>query len=157
MDLTSKTRYVTEENISNPPLSMTYSSVVSCDSVLLALLISAFNYLNILAGDIQNAYLNNPTKEKLFFYAGDEWKSDQGKVVVIVRDIYVLNSIALAWINHLSDIVGNHLGFQSSLSYPDFWFKEATDKFEKEYYTYIIVLLIVDKYSRKYISMLDIE
>ena len=65
-------------------------------SVRLALLISALDGLDILSGDIQNAYLNAPTKKKLFFYDGDKWKSDQGKVVVIVRDIHGLNSSALA-------------------------------------------------------------
>ena len=29
------------------------------------------NNLKIMASDIQNAYLNAPTKEKVFFYTGD--------------------------------------------------------------------------------------
>ena len=86
MDLTRKARYVAGGHTTNPPLSMTYASVVSCDSVRLDFLIVLLNDLDTLAGDIQNSYLNAPTKEKTFFYAGDEWKSDQGKVVIIVRD-----------------------------------------------------------------------
>ena len=67
MDPTRKSRYVSGGNLTDPPLSMTYAIVVSCDSVRLALLISVFNDLYVLAGDIHNAYLNAPTKEKLFF------------------------------------------------------------------------------------------
>ena len=67
-------------------------SVVSCDILRLDFLISALNDLYILSGDIQNAYLNAPTEEKVSFYAGDEWKHDQVKVVVIVKALYELNS-----------------------------------------------------------------
>ena len=65
--------------------------MVSCDSVRLAFLIVSLNDVDILAWDIQNACLNSRTKEKVFFYTGDECKSDQVKVVVVVRALYVLN------------------------------------------------------------------
>ena len=68
-----------------------------------------------MAGDIQNSYLNSLTKEKVFFYAGDEWNSDQGRLVVISRAFYVLKSSSLAWRNHLSDILGNFMGFNYTL------------------------------------------
>ena len=67
---------------------MTYASALSFDSVILYLLIALLNDLNISAGEIQNEYLNAVTKEKIVFYARDEWNSDQGKVVVIFRFIY---------------------------------------------------------------------
>lgn len=95
MDLTRKARYVAGGHLTDPPSSMTYSSVVSRGSVRIAFLIAALNDLDILAGDIQNAYLHAPTKEKLYFYAGDEWKADKGRVVVIVRALYGLKSSAL--------------------------------------------------------------
>ena len=94
--------------------------------------------------------MNDPTKEKVFFYAGNEWKSNQVKVVVIVRYLYCLNSSDLEWKNHLSNILGNHLGFQSSLADSDVWFKSETGKDGNEYFTYILVyvddLLVVEKY-----------
>ena len=55
-----------------PALSMTYASIVSRDSVIIKFFIKALNELKILTGDIQNAYPNSPTKEKIFFYIGDE-------------------------------------------------------------------------------------
>jgi hypothetical protein len=48
---------------------MTYSTVVGRESIQIAFLVTALNNLNILAGDIQNAYLNAPTQEKLYFIA----------------------------------------------------------------------------------------
>ena len=90
---------------------MMYASMVSCDSVRLAFLVVDFDNLDILSRDIQNSYFNDPTKEKLFFYAGDEWKYDQVNFF-IVRDLYGLKSSAFAWRNNLSEVLGNHLGFQ---------------------------------------------
>ena len=61
--------------------------------------------------------------------------------------------------NHLSDILGNHLGFQSSLTDRDVWFKVESDKTAIENYTYILVnvddFLIADKDPQKYIAMLE--
>ena len=65
MDLRRKARYVAGGHLTDLPTSMTYSTVVSRESVRIAFLIAALNNLDILAGDIQNAYLNAPTSEKL--------------------------------------------------------------------------------------------
>ena len=149
MDLTRKAGYAAGGNLTNPPLSTAYASVASLDSVRLAFFIAVLNDLDILSGDIQKSYLNARTKEKVYLYAGGEWKYYQGKLVIIVRSLYGLKSSALAWRNHISEIPSNHLGFQSYLADPDIWFKPTTDKTGEEYYTYILVyddyLFIVDK------------
>ena len=72
LDLTRKARYVAGGHLTDPPISMTYSSVVTRESVRIAFLVAALNNLSVLAGDVQNAYLNAPTKEKIYFIAGDE-------------------------------------------------------------------------------------
>ena len=104
---------------------MTYSSVNSCDTVHIGFLIVALN-LDILAGDTQNAFLEAPTKEKIFFYVGDEWKSDKGKVIIIVRALYGLKSSSLQFCNCLAEVLGNRLGFKSFLADPDLWYKPMT-------------------------------
>lgn len=71
-DLRRKARYVAGGHLTDPPTYMTYSSVVSRDSVRIAFLLAALNGLDVLAGDIQNAYLNAPTREKVWFRAGKE-------------------------------------------------------------------------------------
>ena len=85
MDLRRKVCYVAEGHLTDPPTSMTYSTVVSRESVRIAFLLAALNNLEILAGNIKNAYLNAPTSEKLYFVAEKEWKADEGKNIVIVR------------------------------------------------------------------------
>ena len=52
-----KARLVANVNETETPPTLMYSSIVSQDSVLIALLIAALNNLNILSCDIQNAYL----------------------------------------------------------------------------------------------------
>ena len=161
MDLPRKTRYVDGGHLTDPTKYMTYESMISRDSVRLAFLIAKLNDLDILSGDIQNAYLNALTKETLSFYAGDYWRYDRGEVLIIIRDLYGLNYSALVWRHHLSEILYNHLGLQSSLSDTNVWFKAVTDSTGDEYYTYIMVnvddLIIVDKDYWKYMSVLEIK
>ena len=88
---------------------MTCASVFGQDSVLIELLVYAINGLDILAGDIQNDYLNYTAKNNLFFYSGEEWKSDCGRVILIVPDIYGLKYSALIWRNNIADIIDKNL------------------------------------------------
>ena len=53
--------------------SMTFSSVVSRDSVRIALTIAALNELDILAWDIHKAYLTALCREKIWTFAGPEF------------------------------------------------------------------------------------
>jgi len=65
MDFTRKARFVAGGHVTEPPTSITYSSVVARDSVRLAFMIAGLNNLNILSADIGNAYLNAYTKERV--------------------------------------------------------------------------------------------
>ena len=87
---------------------------------------TGLNNLEIIAGDIQNAYLKNPTKDKVLLYAGDEWKSDKGRQVVIITALCVLKSSALAWRKKLSDMLGNFMDFKLTLTDPGLRLKPAT-------------------------------
>ena len=60
MDLTRKARFVAGGHMTETPTSITYSSVVSRDSVQIAFLIAALNDIEIMACDVGNAYLNTP-------------------------------------------------------------------------------------------------
>jgi len=59
-----KTRMVAGGHMTESPSSLTYSSVVSRDSVRIALTIAALNGLSTLSCDIQNAYLTASCREK---------------------------------------------------------------------------------------------
>ena len=60
-------------HMTDMPASVTYSSVVSRDSVRIAFIIAALNDLDIMSADIGNAYLNAPKKEKIWTVAGHEF------------------------------------------------------------------------------------
>jgi hypothetical protein len=73
LDLVCKAWFVAGGHQTDPPKESVYSSVVSRDSVCLAFLIAALNDLEVLSADVQNAYLNAPTKEKIYMIAGPEF------------------------------------------------------------------------------------
>ena len=76
--------------------------------------------------------------ENIFFYAGDKWRSNRGRIIVR-RALYVLKPSALMWRNHISDVIGSQLGFLSSLSEPVLWMKFSITSSSSKYYGYILV------------------
>ena len=76
--------------------SLTYSSVVSRDSVRVALIVAALNGLKVLACDIQNASLTATCREQIWTIAGPEFGADCGKRMIIVRALYGLKSSGAA-------------------------------------------------------------
>lgn len=73
MDFTCKACYVAGGHMMNPPLTITYSSVVSWDSVRIAFLLAALNDINLLATNIGKEYLNASPREKVYTTAGPEF------------------------------------------------------------------------------------
>ena len=67
---TIKARLVADSHTTAPPSSITYSSVVSRDSVRIAFLLASLNDLDIFACDIGNAYLNDKCSDKIWTEAG---------------------------------------------------------------------------------------
>ena len=91
MDFTRKARMCARGDQTEPPSTLTHSSVVSRESVRLAFLIAALNDLDCEMFDIGNAYLNAPTTEKLYVpEAGIEFGENAGKVLIITRALYGL-------------------------------------------------------------------
>jgi hypothetical protein len=138
MDFTRKARYVAGGHMTDPPTSLTYSSVVSRDSVRIAFLLAALNDLEIKAADIGNAYLNAPTREKVYTTAGAEFGPElQGRLIVIVRALYGLKSSGAAWRSHLANTL-HLMGFHSCLADPDVWLRAAIKPNGYKYYEYIL-------------------
>ena len=61
---TRKARLVADGHKTEAPSSLTYSSVVSRDSVRIAFMIAALNNLDVCACNIGNAYLKIQTAER---------------------------------------------------------------------------------------------
>lgn len=83
-----KARLVAGGHTTEAPASITYLFVVSRDSVRLAFLVAALNGLDMLACDIQNAYLTAKCLEKIYTIAGPEFGTNQGKIMIVRQALY---------------------------------------------------------------------
>jgi hypothetical protein len=138
MDLTRKARFVAGGHTTETPESVTYSSVVSRESVRLAFLIAALNDLDVLCCDIGNAYLNADCREKIWTVAGREFGSDEGRVMIIRKALYGLKSSGAAWRAHMANTL-RELGFKSTLADPDVWIRPQTRPNGTKYYEMVLV------------------
>ena len=120
------------------PASITYESVVSRDSVRVALTISALRELEVKVADIINAYLCAPNTEKNWTVLGPEFGEDTGKKALIFRALYGQKSSGVSFRNHISDCL-RHLGYTLCRVNADIWMKPAVppgDGFR--YYPYVL-------------------
>jgi len=159
MDFTRKAWFVAGGHKTDPPTSLTYSSVVSRDSVRIAFLLTSLNRLDILAADIGNAYINADSQEEVFFTVGDEFgEKNKGNVVVIVKALYGLKSSGAAWRAHFAQVL-HDLGYQSSLADPDVWFRAEEKPNGFTYYAYVLVyvddVLVISHVATKTMTALS--
>ncbi len=64
-DFRCKARLVAGEHMTKAPTTITYASVVSRETVHIALFMAALNDLNVKVGDVLNAYITAPITEKV--------------------------------------------------------------------------------------------
>ena len=138
MDFTRKARFVAGGHTTEAPTSMTYSSVVSRDSVRLAFLIAALNDLDIMSVDLENAFIQAPCREKIWFEGGIECGDDYGKVCIVVRSLYGLKSASAAFRSSLAQTLLD-LGYQSTKADPDVWIRQAVRPDGHQYYEMLFI------------------
>ena len=157
MDFTRKARFVAGGHMTAPPATLTYSSVVSRDSVRIAFVIAALNGLDILAADIGNAYLNAPCREKIYFEAGEEFGNRKGARVIVVRALYGLKSSGAAWRAHCAETMRD-MDFTPSEADPDVWMRKATKSNGFKYWEYVLIyvddVLCVSEHPKKVMETL---
>jgi Reverse transcriptase (RNA-dependent DNA polymerase) len=125
-----------------PPAMMTYASVVSRESLQIALTIAALHDLEVKASDVMNAYLTAPCEERVWTILGTEFGGDAGKKAIIVRALYGLKSAGASFGRHLADCM-RLLSYSPCKADPDVWMMETTRLDDSvRYYAYI--LLYVD-------------
>ena len=132
-----KARFVAGGHTTEMPMSLTYSSVVSRDSVHIILLIAALNDLKIMACDIQNAYLTAECWEKIWTYAGLEFGSERRQLMIIRKALYGLKSSGATFWAHLANTLYD-IGFISTKADPDVWICPAVKPNGAEYYEYVM-------------------
>ena len=73
MDFTRKARWVKDGHKTPDPTTSAYDIVVSRESVRIALPYYALMGLDVMAADVQNAYLQAPSSEKHYVICGAEF------------------------------------------------------------------------------------
>ena len=136
--LVRKARFVAGGHKTTTPSSITYSSVVSRESVRIAFLYAALNDLDITSADIGNAYLNAPCREKIWTVAGPEFGDDQGSIMIIGRALYGLKSAGAAWRAFFSQALVD-LGFKSTRGDADVYIRPQTRPDGSRYYEMMLV------------------
>jgi hypothetical protein len=118
---------------------MTYASVVSRESVRIALTLAVLNNFNVKMADIENAYLTDPITEKIWTVLGLEFGYDAGKRALIVRALYGLKSAGVVFRNHLAECM-KHLGWDPCRADRDLWMKAETRPNDGvQYWAYILI------------------
>ena len=121
------------------PTTITYTSIVSHESVCIALTLAALNGLEVKTADIENAYLTAPVNKKIWCTLGPEFGSDAGKPAIIVCSLYGLKSAGAAFCNHLANCM-RHLGWQSCMADQDLWLQpKAKPDDGHKYYAYALL------------------
>jgi hypothetical protein len=133
-----KARYVAGGHMTRTPSTLTYSSVVSRDSVRIALLAAALNDLNILVCDIEGAYLTAKCRERIYVKAGPEFGSEQDSTMIVKMALYGLKSSGAAFRSKLAGVLDD-LGYRPSYADPDVWLKAATKPDGFVYYEMVLV------------------
>jgi Reverse transcriptase (RNA-dependent DNA polymerase) len=136
-----KARFVAGGHTTEVPSVLTYASVVSRDSVRIALTVAALNDLKLMACDIQNAYLTADCREKIWTRAGPEFGSESGTIFLVKKALYGLKSAGAAFRALLADTL-HDLGYRATKADPDVWLRPAVKANGFEYYE--IVLCYVD-------------
>ena len=146
MDFTRKARFVAGGHTTDTPSSITYSSVVSRDSVQLAFLIAGLNDLDVLAGDVTNAYLNVKYRKKIWFKGGLDTGEDRGKVLIVTRVLYGLKSSGAAWRADLATTL-RELQLTSTQADPNVWIRSSGTHYDMVL-VYVDDILIFGKNSK---------
>ncbi len=136
-DFSCKARLVTGGHRTEALATITYTSVVSRETVRLALTIAALNDLEVKVGDVLNAYITAPVKEKVSTVLGPEFGPDTGRSAIILRALYGLKSAGAAFRAHLASFI-RQMGYSSCKADPDLGLKAVTRPDDNvRYYTYI--------------------
>ena len=102
-DFRRKARLVAGGHMTEAPPNITYASVVSRETVRIALTLAALNDLEVKVGDVMNAYITAPCSKNIWKELGQEFGADAGKRAIVVRALYGLKSSGAVFRKHLGE------------------------------------------------------
>ena len=124
-----KARLVAGGNWTEPDGTDIYSGVVSNEAVRMGLFLAQHNDLDVMVGDIGNAYLHSYTQEKIYTVAGPEFGRHQGRILKIIKALYGLRTSAARWHEKLASDL-RKLGWKPTRYDSDFWYRDAGNHYE---------------------------
>jgi hypothetical protein len=137
-DFQQKARLVAGGHMTKAPATITYASVVSHETIQIALLMAALNDLNVKVGDVVNAYITAPITKKVWTVLGPEFSIDASKSAIIERALYGLKSAGAAFCTHLASFMCQ-MSYTSCKADPDLWYKAETRPVDNfRYYAQIL-------------------
>ena len=134
-NFSKKARLVAGGHTTDAPATLIYLSVSSRDSVRISLTIAALNGLEVMACDIQNAYLTANCCEKISTRAGPEFGSESGTIMLICKSLYGLKRSCAAFRDHLAETLYD-IGCVPTRANPVVCRRPAVKKDGFEYYKY---------------------
>ena len=88
-DLRQKACLVAGGHLTDPSKEDVYSGVVSLRSIRICMLLAKLNDLKIVTANVDNAYLEAFTSEKLFIVAGPEFGSTREGHVLLIEEMVI--------------------------------------------------------------------
>ena len=94
---------VADEKITYVSLSSVYSCTVSTSRIRIVLFLAGLNSLESWGTDVDNAYLEALTKEKVCRVAGTEFGPLESHNLIIIKALYALRNFGSRWHERLAD------------------------------------------------------
>jgi len=150
-----KARMVAGGHVTDASGVNTASSTVEPLSVRLLHLIRDKENLEVLCGDISQAFIQAYTKEKVFVRCGPEFGSYAGMLAVVERALYGMKGSSEAFHEHLAKTLRYHpdLGFKPTCFDRDVWIKDRGDGYDY-ICTHVDDFKIIAKEPQKYMDSL---
>ena len=137
-DFQRKACLVTGGHMTYTPDTITYSSVVTRETVHIALTMAMCHDLEVKAADVLNAYVMVPNHEKILAVLGPEFGDNTCNSVIIVTALCRLKSAGALFWAYLAQCM-QALGYHPCDSDPDLWMKtEYRPEDKLQYYSYIL-------------------
>ena len=124
-----KARCGADGHLTDTPVDSIYAGVVSLRGFQMCLFLAELNDMEAYATDIENAYLEAYTSEKLVIRAGKAFGDQEGHLLIISKALYGLCSSGLRF-NELLGKCLTKLGFKRSMCEADIWYQDAGDCYE---------------------------
>ena len=131
-----KALFVADGHKTKTSAAMTYSPVVSRESVRIAPKIAALNELEVLACNIQNTYLKADCRERVWVVAGTDFGSEAGKNMLARKALYGSKRSGAAFRDFLAENL-NAMGYRPRYSNPNLWLWSEVNPDSFDYYEYI--------------------